>query len=117
MTHLQAGTIAYMSIAALLFAGNDDCRVLLEDTCSAAYVCGLGVHAEGKMDGKVQLHSSQHTHCIKPCRFKAPSVTLVTTACVTMKLIHPMAACCLPAACHSVPAAQLLTTCLWSPLI
>lgn len=50
------------------------------------------------MEGRDALHSTQHTHCIKPWRFKAPRVTLVTTACVTMKLIHPMAACCLPAA-------------------
>lgn len=36
------------------------------------------------------------THCIKPCRFMAPSVTLVTTACVSRKLIQPIPAAVLP---------------------
>jgi hypothetical protein len=35
--------------------------------------------------------SRSSTHCIKPCRFIAPSVMLVITVCVTRKLIQPMA--------------------------
>lgn len=35
--------------------------------------------------------STQSTHCIKPWRFMAPNVTLVTTAWVRKKLIHPIA--------------------------
>lgn len=54
------------------------------------------------------------THCIKPCRFMAPSVTLVTTACVSRKLIQPMPAAAplkLPALCLSRRCCPLLCCC------
>lgn len=107
-THVQAGTTADVLTAAMLCAVFLVCIVHANDTCCTACVIPKAcVH--NRLQGRFAQPSA---HSLYQALAFQGSQCDAGDYCLRDNEANPSHGCLLPAACHSVPAAQLLTMCL-----